>query len=444
MMKENEKVGGVMNVAVIGMGYVGTTMSVALSLQGHQVMGLDVDKAKIAKLRLGTLPIYEEGMEEPLQTCIRENKLSFHDDLQKGIHQSDLLMITVGTPAKEDGSADLSFIESVATEIGKTITNQKVIVIKSTVPVGTGDRVTSIIEEQLSIRGLTIPFAIVSNPEFLREGNALYDALHPERIVVGCESQIARNKIEQLYQTMADKLFFTSIRDSEMIKYASNAFLAMKISFVNELARLSEKTGTNITQIAKGIGLDSRIGPKFLQAGIGYGGSCFPKDTEALLSLALESGVKLSILQAVTQVNQTQVEWFLDKIIATLGGIKHKRIAVLGLTFKPNTDDIRESPVLRILAGLLQQQAVVTAYDPKGMSFVKRYYQQVEYQQTAIDAVNGADAIILATEWPEIVQLNWEQARKLVANPYLFDGRNVLHSDEMKRLGFYYVGVGVT
>jgi UDPglucose 6-dehydrogenase len=431
-----------MNVAVIGMGYVGTTMSVALSLQGHQVIGLDVDTSKVGQLNQGRLPFYEEGMEEQLIPLIDSGKLVFHHDLSH-IQCCDVLMITVGTPSTADGSADITFVESVAQEIGRKLTSYQVIVVKSTVPVGTGDRVKEIIQNELSQRGVKTRFDVVSNPEFLREGRALFDAIHPERVVIGCSSEHARTLLKELYRSLTEKLFFTSIRDAEMIKYASNAFLATKISFINELARLAEHTGTDITQIAKGMGMDSRIGDKFLHAGIGYGGSCFPKDIEALLSLASESGVGLSLLQAVTKVNQTQTEWFLEKVMSTLGGVKKKRIAVLGLTFKPNTDDIRMAPVLRILEFLLQRGATVMAYDPKGMEKMKQLYPQVDYFQSSLAALEGADAIILATEWPEIVTMDWQQVKQVLKKPILFDGRNALDPTQMSRIGYQYMGVGV-
>jgi UDPglucose 6-dehydrogenase len=431
-----------MNVAVIGMGYVGTTMSVALSLQGHQVIGLDVDTSKVGQLNQGRLPFYEEGMEEQLIPLIDSGKLVFHHDLSH-IQCCDVLMITVGTPSTADGSADITFVESVAQEIGRKLTSYQLIVVKSTVPVGTGDRVKEIIQNELSQRGVKTRFDVVSNPEFLREGRALFDAIHPERVVIGCSSEQARTRLKELYRSVVDKLIFTSIRDAEMIKYASNAFLATKISFINELARLAEHTGTDITQIAKGMGMDSRIGDKFLHAGIGYGGSCFPKDIEALLSLASESGVGLSLLQAVTKVNQTQIEWFLEKVMSTLGGVKKKRIAVLGLTFKPNTDDIRMAPVLRILEFLLQRGATVMAYDPKGMEKMKQLYPQVDYFQSSLAALEGADAIILATEWPEIVTMDWQQVKQVLKKPILFDGRNALDPTQMSRIGYQYMGVGV-
>lgn len=431
-----------MNVAVIGMGYVGATMSIALGLHGHQVRGIDVDKAKIQSFRNGILPIYEIGMEESLQQLIAAKQIEFFHDMS-AIAGCSLIMIAVGTPESENGRADLSYVRTVARQIGKHVNQRTVIVIKSTVPIGTGDQIKQIIEEELVQRGASVPFEVVSNPEFLREGRALEDALHPERIVIGCRSNWAKEKMKELYMACSDRIFFTTVRDSEMIKYASNAFLATKISFVNELARLTEKVGANITEVTKGMGLDSRIGEKFLHAGIGYGGSCFPKDTSALLSMGQDNGVDQILLQAVKQVNKTQVQWFCQKISSFIGDVKHKQIALLGLTFKPNTDDIREAPALHILRYFLDRKAHISVYDPKGMDAARQLYPSVLYCSSPTQAMDQADAVVIATEWQEIINLDWEKAKKLVKQPIVFDGRNALSPKKMENLGFRYIGVGV-
>lgn len=434
-----------MKVAVIGTGYVGTTTAIAFAKWGHHVTGVDVDEVKINQLRQGKLPIYEEGLEELLRELLAAGNLSFSHDVKGVVASADVLFIAVGTPSAADGSADLSYVEAAARTIGRSMTGYQVVVNKSTVPVGTGDKVRNWIEEELSAGGLPdLEFDVASNPEFLREGRALYDALNPERVVLGCASKRARRVLTQLYAPVADKtqILHTDIRDAEMIKYASNAFLATKISFVNELARLCEKTGADVLQVAKGMGLDSRIGAQFLQAGVGYGGSCFPKDVEALIRLADEHDTPLQILEAVTWVNHTQQEWFMEKVRAVLGDLSGKRVAVLGLTFKPNTDDIRESPALKIIGQLLAEDVVVSAYDPQGMEHVQRLYPNLLYASRPEDALHGAHAALLITEWPQIVGLDWEEAKSRMAAPYLFDGRNALDAAFLKQLGFQVYGIG--
>jgi UDPglucose 6-dehydrogenase len=432
-----------MNVAVIGMGYVGTTMSVALCLDEHQVLGIEKDKKKIQSFERGNLPIYEEGLEDKLRELLASKQISFSQKISS-INSCSVVMIAVGTPASEDGRADLTYVKKVASQIGKHMTSDKMIVIKSTVPVGTGDMVKRIIEQELYMRGVDIRFEVISNPEFLREGRALEDARNPERVVIGCSSLSAKKAMEELYRSFAKKLYFTTVRNSEMIKYASNAFLATKISFVNELARLAEKVGVDIKDVTKGMGMDSRIGNQFLQAGIGYGGSCFPKDTDALLQIGKDAGVDFTLLQAVKKVNDSQVEWFLNKVEATLETLEDKKIAVLGLTFKPRTDDIRESPAIRILDFLLQKKVKVSAYDPKGIPAMQRIFPEVSYYADPLEAVDQANAIILATEWPEIVGMDWEMALRKVANPILFDGRNAVNSNILSGWDHYGVGVSLS
>ncbi|CRK81499.1 UDP-glucose dehydrogenase family protein [Neobacillus massiliamazoniensis] len=431
-----------MNIAVIGTGYVGTTTSVALAMNGHTVFAIDHDHEKVEKLNRSILPFYEDGMEEVLKNLVFKRKLSFTNNLNDCIDKCSILFITVGTPSLPDGLADLSFVEEVARKIGRFMNEYKVIVIKSTVPVGTGAKIKKMIENELNKRKLGITFDLISNPEFLREGKALHDALFPERIVIGCETERAQQSMKELYKDINTQVLFTTVIDAEMIKYASNAFLATKISFMNELSRFCEKIGADVTAVAKGIGMDSRIGPQFLQAGIGYGGSCFPKDVSALLALASKENTPLQIVQAASKINETQAEWFMEKVKKALRNLSEKRIAILGLTFKPQTDDIREAPSLKIIDYLIQNKAFITAYDPKGTEHVKKIYPDLCYTSTPLEAIKGADAVIIVTEWKEIMDIDWKNAINIVSSPFVFDGRNALDASTMKEFGYHYVGVG--
>lgn len=431
-----------MKVAVIGIGYVGIVTSLSFAKWGHDVIGVDVDLAKLNLLAQGVLPLYEPGADKLLQEMLQTGNLNFTPDLTHALEQSEVVYIAVGTPSAEDGSADLRVIQAVCHQIGSRINSYKAIVTKSTVPVGTGDRIKQWISSAMQEHNRNVPFDVASNPEFLREGTALQDALHPERIVIGADSPQAHALIASLYASLSAPILRTSLRDAEMIKYASNAFLATKISFVNEIAKLCETLGANVLRVAQGMGLDARIGPHFLQAGIGYGGSCFPKDVKALLHAAKQNGMELKILQSVTEVNDTQAIWFLDKIDATLGDLAGKHVALLGLTFKPETDDIRESPALRIIEHLLEKGAQLSAFDPKGMEAVQKLFPEVRYTDDAYQAVEGADALLLLTEWREIVDLDWAKARKLTKGAHVFDGRNALHPEAMRQAGFAYHGVG--
>lgn len=388
------------------------------------------------------LPFYEDGMEELLKKLIANGNLLFFHQIEEVIDQCEILFITVGTPSLPNGEADLSYVEEAARQIGRWMNEYKAIVIKSTVPVGTGDKINKIIKSELKKRNREISFDLISNPEFLREGKALQDALYPERIVIGCETEKAQKLMKDLYKEINAPILFTTIKDAEMIKYASNAFLATKISFINELARLCDKIGVNVIQVAKGMGLDSRIGPQFLQAGIGYGGSCFPKDIKALLALASAEKIPLQILQAVSDVNETQVQWFMEKVKRALGSLSGKRIAVLGLTFKPQTDDIREATSLKIIHYLIQNNSYITAYDPQGTEHVKKIYPTIHYVKTPLEALKEADAVIIVTDWKEIIEIDWQKAKNILSQPFVFDGRNCLNPSAMLKLGYHYEGVG--
>jgi UDPglucose 6-dehydrogenase len=431
-----------MNIAVIGAGYVGATTSVAFANYGHKVYVIEHDQEKLKKLKKSILSFYEEGMEELLKKLMTNGNLLFYPHIEEMIDQCEILFITVGTPSLPNGEADLTYVEEAARQIGRSMNEYKIIVIKSTVPVGTGDHINKIIKAELKKRNQDISFDLVSNPEFLREGKALQDALYPERIVIGCETKKAQKVMKDLYKENNSPIVFTTIKNAEMIKYASNAFLATKISFINELARLCDKIGADVIQVAKGMGLDSRIGPHFLQAGIGYGGSCFPKDIKALLALASEKKTPLQILQAVSNVNQTQPQWFMEKVKKALGSLSGKRIAVLGLTFKPQTDDIREASSLKIIHDLIQNHSYITAYDPLGTEHVKKIYPTIHYTKTPLQALKGADAVLIVTEWKEIIEIDWQKAKNILSQPFVFDGRNCLNSSAMWKLGYHYEGVG--
>ncbi|CAM5791539.1 MULTISPECIES: UDP-glucose dehydrogenase family protein [Brevibacillus] len=427
-----------MNVAVIGTGYVGLNTAVSLALHGHRVVGIDVDEEKVKQLKQRHCPIYEPGLEEAMRSVMDQGNLHFDHTLNGEAKEADILFICVGTPESADGSADLGYLFAVVEDVRAVYASNPVrrgVVIKSTVPVGTGDRVAELLGDCKELH-------VISNPEFLREGSALQDALNPSRIVIGAESAAAFSLMDELYEGYSCPMVKTTRRTAELIKYASNAFLATRISFMNELARLSTVLGTDIETVARGMGLDSRIGPEFLRAGIGYGGSCFPKDTIALLQVGKRNGVKLSILEQVREVNRTQPEWCVQLIREQLGGLHGKRVAVLGLSFKPDTDDIRESRSLPIIKQLLHEGAIVSAYDPISMETVAKLYPQVSYADDIYATLTGADAALLATEWKQCVNLDWQKAKAVMAKPVLFDGRNAWPSELVKQYGFAYQGVG--
>jgi len=427
-----------MEVAVVGTGYVGLTTAVSFALHGHRVTGVDVDAAKINRLKQKICSIYEPGLEEALARAIDSGALRFAASLKEGARDADVLFICVGTPEAADGSADLSYLFAAVDDIRALqadVPKQRTVVIKSTVPVGTADRVAALLAACGGIH-------VASNPEFLREGSALQDALSPSRIVIGADADEAFAVLKRLYEGVKAPRVFTTRADAELIKYASNAFLATKISFMNELARLCAVLGTDVQTVARGMGLDSRIGPEFLQAGLGFGGSCFPKDTIALLQLAKQHGVSLSILEKVRDLNATQPDWFIARLRDRLGTLHGKRIAVLGLAFKPNTDDIREAPSLKVLNVLLREGAAVSAYDPVASPAVARLFPQVTYASDPYAALQAADAAVLVTEWKQCVDLDWQQVKAVMNAPVLFDGRNAWPADALSKAGFVYVGVG--
>jgi UDPglucose 6-dehydrogenase len=420
-------------ILIIGTGYVGTTTGLIFCEMGHKVTGLDLDEQKIQALRAGNLYFYEPGLEELLTKHIQNNQLTFTNDTETAIKDNDLIFICVGTPQAPDGSADLTYVKKVAQSIGQHLNQYKVIVTKSTVPVGTAKLVTSVIQENQTF---PIPFDVVSNPEFLREGSALEDALHPDRIVIGTTSETARTIMRELYKDFHCPIVETHPKASEMIKYAANSFLALKISYINELARVCDKLSINVNDISNGIGLDHRINPHFLKAGMGYGGSCFPKDVNSLIQTAKELGNPLSILEAVVKVNAEQPVYFIEKMKQSLGSdLKNKKIAVLGLSFKANTDDTRESPSLILIDKLLEEQATIKTHDPIVKMGVPHQFPTIE------ETVAGADALVICTDWDDYKNLNWQSLKTLMKQPYIFDGRNMLDKEKVEKLGFYYCGM---
>lgn len=428
-----------MNILVIGTGYVGTTTAAVFAELGWNVMGLDTDAHKIRKLKQGLLHFYEPGLEELLRKHIRSGQIRFTTNKDKAIQDHDVIFICVGTPSSPDGSADMRYVKQVAEDIGQTMNGYKLVITKSTVPVGTQEQVTSWIQ---ATQKKTQPFDVASNPEFLREGKAVIDALNPDRVIIGSNSKQATKLLKTLYQSVKCPIVVTTPRTAELIKYASNAFLATKISYMNELARLCDQLGVNIKEVANGIGLDPRIGSSFLHAGIGYGGSCFPKDVNALIHTAKQNNIELSILEQVVYVNQTQHLYLLEKARERLKSFANKKIAILGLAFKPDTDDMREAPALRIIDSLLNEQANVYVYDPIATLPPVSHYESVTTSNELEEAMQDADAVFLCTEWSIFQNIDWAEMKRIMNQPNLFDGRNLLDSHEMNTIGYYYQGIG--
>ncbi len=432
-----------MDICVVGTGYVGLVTGTCFAELGVTVKCVDNDAAKIDMLNKGGVPIYEPGLKELINRNTEEGRLSFTTDIAEAIGESLVVFIAVGTPQGDDGAADLKYVYQVAETIGRDMTAYKVIVTKSTVPVGTGERIREIVEKTQT---QPIEFDVVSNPEFLREGSAIEDFMRPDRVVVGTESEKASGIMRELYTPLylnEAPIILTEVPTAEMIKYASNAFLATKISFINEMANLCEKVGANVQMVAKGMGMDKRIGPKFLHAGPGYGGSCFPKDTHALAKIAEDSKYDFQIVKAVIEVNRRQREIMTEKIVRALGGdVQGKTIACLGLTFKPNTDDIREAPAEVILSSLVDRGARIKAFDPAGMEAMKEVLKGIDYSDDAYAAAQGADGLILMTEWNQFRNLNLTRLKELMSSPVMIDLRNVYKSAKMEEAGFTYYGVG--
>jgi UDPglucose 6-dehydrogenase len=432
-----------MRVAMIGTGYVGLVSGACIADFGHQVVCVDKDPAKIKALENGEIPIYEPGLDDLVANNVRDGRLTFTTAIEAPVRTADAVFIAVGTPSRRgDGHADLSYVYDAAREIAASLDGFTVIITKSTVPVGTGDEVERIIREARPDADVVV----VSNPEFLREGAAIHDFKHPDRVVVGTDDERGRQVMTDIYRPLSlnqAPIMFTARRTAELIKYAANAFLATKISFINEIADLCEKVGADVQEVARGIGLDNRIGSKFLHAGPGFGGSCFPKDVRALIKTAQDHAVPLRILEAVNAVNDTRKRAMARKVSAMFSGVlRGKTAAVLGLTFKPNTDDMREAPSLALITALQDMGARVRVFDPVGMNQARSMLTDVVYCKDAYDCVDAADALVIVTEWEQFRALDLERIRDLMACPVVVDLRNVYRPDEMHRHGFYYSCVG--
>jgi len=428
-----------MKVGVIGVGYVGLVTGVCLSDLGHEVFCVDCNKAKIDKLRKGGIPIYEPGLDVILKKNIKEKKIRFGVDTAKMVKFADMIFICVHTPPKPNGEADLRYVEAAARDIASTMKSYKVIVDKSTVPVRTGEKVAETIKRY---NKKNLDFDVVSNPEFLREGCAIEDFFKPDRVVIGVTSKRSAKLMKELYSGIKAPLIITDIKSAEIIKHASNSFLAMKISFANALARICELSGAHIEEVTKGMGLDSRIGNRFLNAGIGYGGSCFPKDVSAFIRISEVLGYDFELLKTVERVNLDQRKFFLKKIEETLWVLGDKVIGVLGLAFKPDTDDMRNAPSVDIIKALQKEGAKIKAYDPKAMQVAKPLLPGVKLCRSAYEAVKGTDALIIMTEWAEFRDLNLKKVRNTMTQPIIIDGRNIFDPDRMDNEGFIYKSIG--
>jgi UDPglucose 6-dehydrogenase len=434
-----------MKIAMVGSGYVGLVSGACFADFGHEVVCIDKDQSKIDRLHDGVMPIYEPGLDALVESNVAAGRLSFTTDLAEGIAGAQAIFIAVGTPSRRgDGHADLSFVHAVAREVGEKLANDAVVVTKSTVPVGTGDEVERIIAET----GCNHRVAVVSNPEFLREGAAIADFKRPDRIVIGTDDDFGREVMREVYRPLflnESPILFVSRRSAELIKYAANAFLATKITFINEIADLCEKVGANVQDVSRGIGMDNRIGPKFLHAGPGYGGSCFPKDTLALLKTAEDYDSPIRIVEAVAKVNESRKRAMGRKVIDALGGpeaARGKKVALLGLTFKPNTDDMRDSPAIAIAQALGDAGVNVAGYDPEGMEQAAPLMPEVQMCKSPYEAIEGADAIAIVTEWDAFRALDFPRVKALANAPVLVDLRNIYKPDHMLAAGFTYLSIG--
>lgn len=426
-------------ISVIGVGYVGLTTGTCFADLGHQVTCVDVDEAKIEKLQAGIMPIYEPGLEEMVRRNAHAARLSFTTSYEEGLAEAEFVFIAVGTPQGSGGEADLKYVRSAAQSIAAAMTQPLIIVNKSTVPIGTGDWVADIVRRY---QPQPIPFSVVSNPEFLREGSAINDFMHPDRIVLGSLDPEAAAQVAQLYLSLRAPIMITDLRTAEMIKYASNAFLATRISFINEIATMCEALGADVKEVAIGMGYDKRIGRDFLDAGIGFGGSCFPKDVQALAHMAAVHGCHPQLLRAVLEINRDQRRQVIHKLREVLGTLDEQVIGVLGLAFKPNTDDMREAPAVEIIHLLQSEGAHIRAYDPVAMVNAPLYLQDVTLCENAYEVARGADALVIATEWNEFKHLSLPRLKEVMRKPVIIDGRNIYDPEQMKALGFIYRGMG--
>lgn len=435
-----------MNIAIVGTGYVGLVSGTCFAEMGAHVTCVDVDADKINKLKNGIMPIYEPGLEELVKRNVGFERLQFTTDLTEVLDDVEVVFSAVGTPPDEDGSADLKYVLTVARQFGQNINKYTILVTKSTVPVGTAKKVKAAIQEELDKRGVQIPFDVASNPEFLKEGAAIKDFMSPDRVVVGTESNKAKEVLTRLYRPLMLQNFrviFMDIPSAEMTKYAANAMLATRISFMNDIANLCERVGANVDSVRKGIGTDTRIGSKFLYAGCGYGGSCFPKDVKALVHTGLDNDYHMEVIEAVERVNEKQKSIVYDKIIKTVGSVKGKTIAILGLAFKPETDDMREAPALVVIEKLLADGATVRVFDPIAMDECKRRIgDSVTYCKNMYDAADGADVFALLTEWHQFRMPSWNVIKKVMTGNVIVDGRNIYDRQELEEQGIIYARIG--
>jgi len=426
-------------IGIIGSGYVGLVTGACFAHLGHKVVCIDNDLKKVAQLKKGIIPIYEPGLSEMIQQNVKEKRLSFSTSIAEAVRTCEVLFISVNTPPKDNGEADLSSVENVAREIAKHLKEYRLIVEKSTVPVQTGEWIYKTIREYHPQGNL---FDVASNPEFLREGSAINDFLKPDRVVLGVSSSKAEKILRSLYAPLRANIVMTDIKSAELIKHASNSFLATKIAFINLVARVCDAVDADIEQVAKGMGLDPRIGPSFLKAGIGFGGFCFPKDLAAFLRMAEKLGVKFDLLNEALTSNDEQKMFFVKKIEKVMWNLKGKTIGVLGLAFKPDTDDMRFAPSIDIIRALQKEGVKIQAYDPEAMEKSKAFLPDIKYVKNSYEVARGADALAILTEWSEFGTLNYSRIKKLLNQPVLFDGRNLLNPKEMKKMGYRYYGIG--
>lgn len=428
-----------MEISVIGSGYVGLTTALMFCELGQHVICVDKDTHKLEALRKGFVPIYEPELENLLRKYLVKGRIRFTEDIGMAVEETDVIYITVGTPSTDEGSSDLTFVKEVAQSIGHYQNEYKIVVNKSTVPVGTGEKVKKWITDS---QKRSIPVDIVSNPEFLREGSALYDSMNPDRIIIGSDSASAATIIKNLFHKIKCPKLITNLRTAELVKYTTNAFLAMKISFINEISRLCDAYGVDVNDVSLGIGKDQRIGPAFLKAGIGWGGSCFPKDIASLIYMAKKANLHPKILEAVQSVNTQQISYYINQLEQRIGGVKGKTISVLGVAFKPDTDDIRESPAIKVINTLQEKGATVKVYDPVALKHVQQLWIDVLLCSSAEESLRESDCLFLLTEWKEFLNMDWEKAYTLMRNPLIIDGRNVLDYKSLQKIGFTYYGVG--
>ncbi len=428
-----------MKISVIGTGYVGLATAAVLAELGNDVMAADVDRKKIDGLNKGIMPIYEPGLKELVERNVREKRLAFTYDNKEVIRHGDVIFICVGTPPKDNWETELKYVENVAKDIAENMRSYKVIVHKSTVPVDTGDKVKKIIKDNIK-EGIS--FDVVSNPEFLREGTAIKDTLHPDRIVIGADSGKATAIMKKIYGPIKAPILITDIKSAELIKHASNAFLATKISFINSVAKICELSGADVEKVAEGMGYDKRIGRAFLNAGTGYGGFCFPKDSQAFIKIAEKYGYDYKLLKATNEINEDQKKIFVEKVKKALNGVNGKNIAVLGLSFKPNTDDMRFAPSIYIISELQNLGAKIKAYDPVAMDKAKNILSNVSFCKDPYEASKGADALLILTEWNEFKEMDLKKIKSLLKNPLIIDGRNIYDLSTMEKEGFRYISIG--